>query len=67
MTILLNNNPLELPNDFMTLEDLVKWKNIPTQGTAIALNEKLIKQQQWSVIKLNNLDQVTVISAAFGG
>ena len=67
MTIFLNNNPLELPNDFMTLEDLVKWKNIPTQGTAIALNEKLIKQQQWSVIKLNNLDQVTVISAAFGG
>lgn len=67
MTILFNNTPLELPNDFMTLEDLVKWKNIPTQGTAIALNEKLIKQQQWSVIKLNNLDQVTVISAAFGG
>ena len=67
MTIFVNNNPLELPNDFMTLEDLVKWKNIPTQGTAIALNEKLIKQQQWSVIKLNNLDQVTVISAAFGG
>lgn len=67
MTIFLNNNPLELPNDFMTLEDLVKWKKIPTQGTAIALNEKLIKQQHWSVIKLNNLDQVTVISAAFGG
>lgn len=67
MTILLNDNPVVLPNDYMTVEDLVKWKEIPSQGTAIAVNNKLIKQEKWSITKLNDQDQITVISAAFGG
>ena len=67
MTILLNDNPVVLPSDYMTVEDLVKWKEIPSQGTAIAVNNKLIKQEKWSITKLNDQDQITVISAAFGG
>lgn len=67
MTITINDNPVKLPNDFMTIYDLVKWKDIPSQGTAIALNNKLIKQELWPVTKLNENDVVTVISAAFGG
>ena len=67
MTILLNDNPVVLPNDYMTVADLVKWKEIPSQGTAIAVNNKLIKQEKWSITKLNDQDQITVISAAFGG
>lgn len=67
MTILINDVPSITPDDNMTVEDLVKWKDIPSQGTAIALNNKLIKQDMWSVTKLKDHDQVTVISAAFGG
>ena len=67
MTILLNDNPVVLPSDYMTLADLVKWKEIPSQGTAIAVNNKLIKQEKWQITKLNDRDQITVISAAFGG
>lgn len=67
MTILLNDNPVVLPSDYMTVADLVKWKEIPSQGTAIAVNNKLIKQEKWSITKLNDQDQITVISAAFGG
>ena len=67
MTIFLNDNPVVLPNDYMTIADLVKWKNINPQGTAIALNNKLVRQDQWSLKKLTDQDQVTVISAAFGG
>lgn len=67
MTILYNDSPIELPNDFMNLQELADWKNLPKQGTAIALNNKLIKRDLWSVTKLNPMDQVTVITAAFGG
>lgn len=67
MTILINDNPVKLPNDFMTIADLVKWKEIPSQGTAIAVNNKLVKQELWPVTNLKENDLVTVISAAFGG
>lgn len=67
MTILLNDIPIKLPCNTMTVADLVKWKQIPSQGTAIAINDKLIKQDQWSVKRLEEMNQVTVISAAFGG
>lgn len=67
MNIFINNIPTKLPNDFVTIKDLVSWKQIPKQGTAIAVNDKLIKQDQWSSIYIKELDQITVISAAFGG
>ena len=67
MTIFLNDTLTTLPHKQMTLSDLAKWKNLPSQGTAIALNDKLIKQDLWSVTNLNDQDRVTVITAAFGG
>ena len=67
MTILLNDVSTPLPKEIISLADLVNWKNIPSQGTAIALNNKLIKQAQWAVTTLNDLDQITIISAAYGG
>lgn len=67
MTIFINDNPTQLPEKNMTLADLVKWKEIPAQGTAVAVNDKLIKQESWSVTNLKELDRVTIISAAFGG
>lgn len=67
MTIELNNVSEKLPNDYMTISDLVEWKKIPKNGTAIAINDKLVKQENWPVTKLNDFDRVTVISAAYGG
>lgn len=67
MTVLLNDQYVILPQETMTVADLVKWKDIPTQGTAVAINDRLIKQSQWSVTDLNENDRITIISAAFGG
>ena len=67
MKIFLNDFPTDLPDNLMNLSDLVKWKQIPLQGTAIALNDKLIKQNLWNVTNLKDLDRVTIISAAYGG
>ena len=67
MKIIYNNVPVDLPGDLFTLKDLAELKQIPEQGAAIALNDKLIKKDQWSVTPLKDLDQVTVITAAYGG
>lgn len=67
MNITINDNQVILPNDYMTISDLVKWKEIPSQGTAIALNDKLIKQDMWKITYLKDQDRITIISAAFGG
>lgn len=67
MTISYNDQNIKLPDEIITLADLAKWKKIPEQGAAIALNDKLVTKSQWSVVKLNDLDRVTVITAAYGG
>lgn len=67
MNILLNNIPTPLPRDFMTVEDLVEWKGIKPSGTAVAVNDKIIRKELWNLTKLSDLDRVTIISAAFGG
>ena len=67
MKIFLNNEPISLPNDHMTVKDLLDWKGTKPQGTAVAINDKLILKDKWAVTKLEDLMNVTIISAAFGG
>ncbi len=67
MNIILNNIPTKLPDDYMSVEDLAEWKGIKKQGTAIAVNDMIVKKDDWELTKLHELDRVTVISAAFGG
>lgn len=67
MKIKINNQQIELPVDVTTVEELLKWRGIPTQGTAIAVNNKLLLACNWGTTKLNESDLLTVISAAFGG
>ena len=67
MSIIYNNVLTPLPEKSMTIADLALWKKIPQQGTAIAVNDKLIKRDKWQVVFLNEGDRVTVITAAYGG
>lgn len=67
MTIIYNNETLKLPQDNMTISELAKWKEIPSQGAAIALNDTLIKKNSWETTELKDMDKVIVITAAFGG
>lgn len=67
MTIIYNDIPTNLPQESMSLSNLAEWKKLPSQGTAIALNDRLVKKDKWDVTILNPMDRVTVITAAFGG
>lgn len=67
MDIILNNIPTVLPDAVMTVADLAEWKDISPRGTAIAVNDRVVKKELWKCTHLNPLDRITVISAAFGG
>ncbi len=67
MTVIINGTQIELPQDVNTLGQLAQWKSIPKQGTAIALNGKLVKADTWDVTHLADLDNLLIISAAYGG
>lgn len=67
MNITINNTPENIPNEINTISELVIFKKYPTNGTAIAIGAKLVKQELWSVTKLKEGDNLIVISAAFGG
>lgn len=67
MKIYLNNELIDLGSDSVTVEDLVNLQRIPSNGTAIALNNKIVPRSKWAVTRLNESDRVVAISAAFGG
>lgn len=67
MTIRLNNELITTPAEEMSVQALLEWRNIPLQGTAVALNDKLVRRGEWERILLKENDNVVIISAAFGG
>lgn len=67
MKITLNNRIIELPQYGMNIVELLKSQQIPTQATAIAVNQKIVRRDNWEITHLKENDSVTVISAAFGG
>ncbi len=67
ISINLNGDTIKLPENIITLKDLMKWKNISEQSTAIAINGVLAKLNKSDLIKLNPMDKIIVITAAFGG
>lgn len=65
MILLINDIQEDMP--ISTLGELVLYKRIPRQATAIALNGRLVKADAWETTDLKPMDTITVISAAFGG
>lgn len=67
MNIIYNNQPCELPEETMTVEQFLEWKDVRKQGTAVAINNRIIRKDAWAFTTFQSLDRVSVISAAFGG
>lgn len=66
MTIYLNHQPLRLERDY-TLSEWFTAQDIPCDGTAVAINNRVIRRDQWSVTPLQEGDQVMLIRASHGG
>ena len=67
MRITINNEQLDAPSADMTVREIMAWRNIPDSGTAVAVNNRLVTRLQWDAVQIKEGDNLTLISAAFGG
>lgn len=67
MNIYINDQLTEIDPISITVADLLKMRDVKTDGTAVAINNRLVRNLKWDSTILNEGDRVTIISAAFGG
>lgn len=67
MNITINNKPVTLPKDIVTVGDLADMKGLTRKATAIAVNDMMILRDNWNKKRLAEGDRVLIIEAAFGG
>lgn len=66
MKIILNGNEIDIA-DNSTVAELLATKNIPTAGTAVACNDKVVKKSTHETTILCEGDRVEIIRAVAGG
>ena len=53
--------------EILTLQELVEYLKIQTNGIAIAINSIVIKKADWSLRLLQNNDDILIIKSTQGG
>lgn len=67
MHIKINNERIIIPDEQLNVKELLTSRNYPEQGTAVALNGKLVTHNNWESTYIKENDDIVIISAAFGG
>lgn len=67
MRITVNNQPVDLSEEFLTLKDFLEIRGVKTERTAVALNNKIVTRDKWPLVNISDGDTIMLISAAFGG
>lgn len=66
MKVYVNSKEYEL-NSHTSVGDLSLMLELPSTGVAVAVNNKIIKRDDWSATELCENDNVIIIKAACGG
>lgn len=66
MEIRLNSKPLTLPHA-MNVAELLELQKIPSADTAVAINGKMVRRDDWPLRLVNGGDDIIIITAAYGG
>lgn len=66
MKVQVNNKEVEIIPD-STLTQLTAQLELPVQGIAIAVNNKMIPRIEWECFILHENDNLVIIKAACGG
>lgn len=66
MKVYINQNETEVPEG-ITVQELLDRQQIAAEGTAIAIDNKLVPKSEWSNRTLADGDKITLIRATFGG
>lgn len=66
MKIYLNQIEIEV-DDSSVLLQLLQTQGIKPEGIAVAINNQIVKRDEWTTQQLAENDKVTVIQATYGG
>ena len=66
MKVQVNNKEVEMTLD-STLTQLTAQLELPVQGIAITVNNKMIPRTEWERFSLHENDNLVIIKAACGG
>ncbi|WP_321480357.1 sulfur carrier protein ThiS [uncultured Bacteroides sp.] len=66
MKVQVNNKEIEIHSS-TTITQLTEKLEIPSVGSAIAVNNQLISRSQWASHSLKENDDIVIIQAACGG
>ena len=62
-----NDSPLYLHEDNISVNRLTRILDFPFQGIAISVNSRIIPRTDWDTVIIKDNDDIVVISAACGG
>ena len=66
MKIYINQNEIET-QDSISIKELLDMQQISIEGTAIAIDNKLVPKNEWNDRILTEGNKITIIRATFGG
>lgn len=66
MKVYINQSETEVPEG-ITVKELLDRQQIAAEGTAIAIDNKLVPKSEWEARTLADGDKITLIRATFGG
>jgi len=66
MTVNVNNQSQSF-SDHSSVDDLINELKIAPNGIAVAINNSVVRREEWVATKLKNNDNVTIIQATQGG
>lgn len=66
MKVKVNNKDLEL-NGQNSLLQIVQTLELPDKGVAVAVNNRIVRREDWATYTVQENDQIIVIKAACGG
>lgn len=68
MKLTLNNKAVEIDGELQpVLSDVLAAQGVPARGIAVAINNRVVRRDDWSVTRLSDGDSITVITAICGG
>ena len=66
MKIYINQKEIEV-QDSISVKELLDMQQIAIEGTAIAIDNKLVPKNEWNDGILTDGNKITIIRATFGG
>ncbi|MCM1449837.1 MAG: sulfur carrier protein ThiS [Clostridiales bacterium] len=67
MEVIINRRPIAVTDDIQTLGQLLGRENLDGNGVAVAVDNKLVKRDEWASMPLSEGMRITVIRAVCGG